>query len=369
MATLPAPHAGRHRLLPSEREAFARAAGSGALPPGWVGVDAAASDLWCGPGLCVARRGASGFELIEGEAARRLLIEHGFRASADERRRADAAAAPGTPIPEAIRALARAFPEHRPIEVRPTGALFVRVPGAVLGCDGRLGTLDWILWYEGEEAIDTIFQFGMDRDGRTHESEPPSPPAAAQPSTDARPQSTAALRIPLAWSERQRLLRGLALAAACAGFSPVLALPLLLLDAVAWLIGIAALWALAIPLGGYWLRRAEERARRPCLELDGYLLRVPLRSLTRSVDLRQARIERSWQAPIPAAPKHGGTRPPEARLRLTSDGADILFVGVGLPQLPGFPLRSAPVGASTHILELLPGDFSALCAAIESGRR
>ena len=354
--------AGRHRLLPLEREAFDSDAELGVLPGAWAGFGDPGQGLWCGPGLCVARRRDAGFELIEGVAARTLLVEHAFRASAEERRRADAAAAPGTPIPETIRALARAVPEHRPIEVRPTGALFVRVPGAVLGCDGRLGTLDWILWYEGEEAIDTIFQFGLDRDGSAPASEPPFPPAAPEAPTESRSPSTAALRIPLAWSDHQRLLHGLALAAGCALLSPILALPLLLIDAVAWLIGTAALWALAIPLGGYWLRRAEVRARRPCIELDGNVLRVPLAGTFRSVDLRDARIERSWQPQRVAAPKHSGTRPPEARLRLRAGDVDLLFVAAGLPQLPGFEQRRADADVPAHSMDLLPPDFRRLNA-------
>lgn len=132
----------RHRLLPAEREAFDSAQSQGVLPAGWTPLQGEASTLWVGPGLTVAR-GSEGmpFTLVEGAEARQLLIAHAFRATPDQRRRLADAAAPGTPMAEAVGAIAAAFPGFRPVDVSATGALFACVPHALPACDGKYGEL------------------------------------------------------------------------------------------------------------------------------------------------------------------------------------------------------------------------------------
>jgi hypothetical protein len=157
------PDAERHHLLPAERAAFELACDAGSPPLGWLGLGSGEPDLWLGPGLTVARRIGSELQLVEGPAARALLVRHAFRATRDQRLQAHNLMPPGTPMPEAISALAAAFPQFAPVDASATGALFMSPPQAVLACDGKHGELDAAFWYEGERAIDLVFQFGRSR--------------------------------------------------------------------------------------------------------------------------------------------------------------------------------------------------------------
>lgn len=158
----PADH--RHRLLRDESAAFEAADGDPArLGPAWIRFGPAALGLWLGPGLVVARSTPdSHLELLEGDAARELLLTHAFRRDAELCRRADCCA-PGTPIVDVTAALAAAFPDWTCCASGPQGAMFVKLPHAILSCDGKYGELDWIIWHEGARAIDLVFQYGLSR--------------------------------------------------------------------------------------------------------------------------------------------------------------------------------------------------------------
>lgn len=154
----------RHHLLPAEREAFAKAAECGQIPSGWLPLAGTDPALWVGPGLTLARKASDGgVELIEGPPARALLITHAFRASPEQRRRLGRIGPPGIPMPEAVAAIATAFPDYHPVDVAVTGALFIRVPQALIACDGKYGELDYAFFHEGERAIDLVFQYGWSR--------------------------------------------------------------------------------------------------------------------------------------------------------------------------------------------------------------
>lgn len=158
------PASERHQLLPDEREAFAKAAECGQIPCGWLPLAGTDPALWVGHGLTLARKSVSGgIELIEGQDARVLLIAHAFRASPEQRRRLGGIGPPGISISEAIAAIVAEFPDYRPVDVAATGALFIRVPEALLACDGKYGQLDYAFFYEGERAIDIVFQYGLSR--------------------------------------------------------------------------------------------------------------------------------------------------------------------------------------------------------------
>lgn len=154
----------RHRLLPGERAAFAGAVDDPArLGPAWTRCGPSGLGLWLGPGLVVARPAPEGrLELLEGDAARALLLTHAFRRDAELSRRADCCA-PGTPIVDVTAALAAAFPDWTCCASGPQGATFVKLPHAILSCDGKYGELDWIIWHEGARAIDLVFQYGLSR--------------------------------------------------------------------------------------------------------------------------------------------------------------------------------------------------------------
>lgn len=381
------PAAERHHLLPAERESFERARQGGAPPSGWVPLASSEAKLWVGPGLTVARRSDGTLELIEGEAARALLVQHAFRVTHEQRMEAHNLLPPGTPIPEAIAALAAAWPQFDRVDASATGALFMCPPQAVLACDGKHGELDAAFWYEGERAIDLVFQYGRSRSlpassggagsdnsarseaanspgqsagtQRRTSTEAPSPQAPA-PSASPAAGEAQHLRIPLALDEGRRLRAGLALVAVGALAGPVLSLPLLAVGALAWLIGSAVLWALAIPMGQACLRRFETHAERPCLELQGHWLRVPKDGAMQEIDLRQVARERSWHGPIHAPPRNGGTRPSEARLHLRGPGVELLFVARHLAREPGFPESPSKPPTASRVLELLPADFRRL---------
>jgi len=122
------PAAERHHLLPAEREAFERARRGGLPPRRWIALEGSLPPLWVGPGLTVARQSCGLLDLIEGEEARALLVQHAFRVTREQRMQAHNLLPPGTPIPEAIAALAAAFPQFAPVDVSATGALFMCPP-------------------------------------------------------------------------------------------------------------------------------------------------------------------------------------------------------------------------------------------------
>lgn len=387
----------RHCLLPAEREAFDSAQSQGALPKGWTQLQGEASMLWVGPGLTVARASERvPFTLIEGAEARQLLIAHAFRATPDERRRLSAAAAPGTPMAEAVRAIAEAFPGFRPVNVSATGALFVCVPHALLACDGKYAELDWAFCYEGERAIDLVFQYGLSRapaDSAAQADGPKAGPAviaitadaaaqsaskvstapAAAPAAAIEPQGAASAapiqRFSLAWTSGQRLRGGLLIALAALLAAPPLAAPLLLVDAVAWMIGTLALWALAIPLGRWLLQRDEARTARPSIELTSRSLRVPLRGEIIEIDRQGLAVHRSWQRSQYRQPEHGGIRPSEARMHLRGGNIDLLLVGCSVDGVPGFPETQSTAPSSAEVLELPPAEFRRLARALASTTR
>lgn len=384
----------RHRLLPAERAAFDGAQSQGVLPTGWTQLQGDASMLWVGPGLTVARASEGlPFTLIEGAEARQLLIAHAFQAMSEERRRLSAAAAPGTPMAEALRAIAAAFPGFRPVDVSATGALFVSVPHALLACDGKYGELDWAFCYEGERAIDLVFQYGLSRapadsaaqankaktdaavSAVSDDAASPSAPRASTTSTAAPAAAieppggaTAAAiqRFSLAWTSGQRLRGGLLIALAALLAAPPLAAPLLLVDAVAWMIGTLALWSVAIPLGRWLLHRAEARAARPSIELTHRTLRVPLRSQVVELDRESLGIHRSWQRSQYRQPEHGGIRASEARMHLRGGSIDLLLVGCSVDGVPGFPETQSTAPSSAEVLELPPAEFRRLARALAS---
>lgn len=158
------PAAERHRLLPQERAVFEAAKSDGArLVPAWIAFGPADQSLLLGPGLTVAGSTQNaGLALFEGDAARDLLLAHAFRRDPDLCRRADCCA-PGTPIAEVTAALAAAFPDWICCAWSPQGAMFVKLPHAILSCDGKYGELDGIGWHEGARAIDLVFQYGLSR--------------------------------------------------------------------------------------------------------------------------------------------------------------------------------------------------------------
>lgn len=384
----------RHRLLSAEREAFDGAQPHGVLPTGWTQLQGEAPTLWVGPGLTVARASQGRpFTLIEGAEARQLLIAHAFRATPEQRRRLADAAAPGTPMAEAVRAIAAAFPGFRPVNVSVTGALFVCVPHPLLACDGKYGELEWQFFHEGERAIDIVFQYGLSRTPAALAAQADSAKAgavvsavrqdaAAQPASIASATSaaepTAAIalpgvasvapvqRFPLAWTSGQRLRGGLLIALAALLAAPPLAAPLLLFGAVAWMIGTLALWTAAIPLGRWLLHRAEARSARPCIELTPRALRIPLRGQAIELDRQSLAVHRSWQRSRYQQPEYGGIRPSEARMHLRGGDIDLLLVGRSVDGLPGFPETPGTAPSSAEVLELPPVAFRRLARALAS---
>lgn len=384
----------RHRLLPAEREAFHSARSQGVLPPGWTPLQGESPRLWVGPGLTVARAPEGGpFTLIEGAEARQLLIAHAFRATPDQRRRLADTAAPGTPMAEAVHAIAEAFPGFRPVDVSATGALFACVPHPMLACDGKYGGLEWQFFYEGERAIDLVFQYGLSRTpaglaaqadtGKTvaaasavsqHAAEQPasraSATSAAAPVAASGPSEPAAAapvqRFPLAWTSAQRLRGGLLIALAALLAAPPLAAPLLLVNAVAWMIGMLVLWTAAIPLGRWLLHRTEARSARPCIELTPRALRIPLRGQVIELDRQTLTLHRSWQRSQYQQPEYGGIRPSEARMHLRGADIDLLLVGRSVVGLRGFPETPSTAPPSAEVLELLPVAFRRLAQALAS---
>ena len=384
----------RHRLLPAEREAFDSAQSQGVLPAGWTPLQGEASTLWVGPGLTVAR-GSEGmpFTLVEGAEARQLLIAHAFRATPDQRRRLADAAAPGTPMAEAVGAIAAAFPGFRPVDVSATGALFACVPHALPACDGKYGELEWHFFHEGERAIDLVFQYGLSRTpvdvaapadtaktgaaasavskhaavpsvSRTSATSAAAPVAAVAPPE--RASATAVQRFPLAWTSGQRLCGGLLIALAALFAAPPLAAPLLLVGAVAWMIGTLALWTAAIPLGRWLLHRAEARSARPCIELTPRTLGIPLRGKFIELDRQSLAVHRSWQRSRYQQPEYGGIRPSVARMHLRGGDLDLLLVGRSVDGLPGFPETPSMAPPQAEVLELLPVAFRRLAHALAS---
>jgi hypothetical protein len=191
-----------------------------------------------------------------------------------------------------------------------------------------------------------------------------APAAAIEPPGGATTAPTQ--RFSLAWTSGQRLRGGLLIALAALLAAPPLAAPLLLVDAVAWMIGTLALWTVAIPLGRWLLHRAEARAARPSIELTPHTLRVPLRSEVVELDRESLGIHRSWQRSQYRQPEHGGIRASEARMHLRGGSIDLLLVGCSVDGMPGFPETQSTAPSSAEVLELPPAEFRRLARALAS---
>ena len=399
------PYDQRHVLLDVERQDWEAAMTEGPPPAGWRPLGD--SGLWWGPGLTVAERTHTGWALHEGDAARSRLLTHAFRAPEPQRSHVADVGPPGIPMDDAVRAMALALPGWAIVEASSTGALFARLPDALAFCDGKHGQLEFAGWWEGERAMDIAFQYGLTRSrsaAGTHAApaadatagatgvvatrgaangaakgtsagitDGTATPAAAPPAgaPNSNPVSSSSVggafppvRVALAFTEGQRLVRALGLGAVVVFVGPVLAAPLLLAGAIGWMIGTLAIWTAAIPLLRGWLSRAEARAPRPLLEVDGPTLRVPAERGGYRVDLTAARVQRAWFRPVYGRMEAGGTRPAFARWQLTSDDVELILAASDLPRPNGFP-EGGPLPDSRAVyLEVPPSEFGRLSEAL-----
>lgn len=375
----------RHVLLDAERESFERAVARNSVPAAWIPLPDSAGIAWIGPGLTAARLDdAQRIELLERDDARRFLLVRAFAPPDGDRARADAhAGAPGTPIPRVIESLRFAYPEWFLVDNSPTGALFFKLPHAVLACDGKYGKLDYVFWHTGEVAMELIFQYGLSRTPVLFAR--PNPPHTASRSERsertersetaeganadvavATPGETRLRHFPIAWTDGQRLRAGILMIVLGLLASPVLAAPLLLAGPIAWFIGILCLWVVTIPLGRAQLRKLERKSRRPLISFDGTCLRVPVAEKVITMSLPETRLEHTWQKSVYASAQNGGIRPAVARLRLVGPDQELLLIAIELPQLPGFELATrCQEIEQTTIVELLPQDFVELVRTLD----
>jgi hypothetical protein len=278
----------------------------------------------------------------------------------------DAALAPvcaaiplGTPFDTAIRAHARAHARALPgfACVRPADdtALFLRPPEAVLQLGaGRQVELEFARWITGAEALALL-----------HDHRAAWGPGAGADVLTVHP----------APPDGTTLRRALALGAAGLTAAPVLAAPVLLVGAVPWLIGTAALWSAAVALGPRLLRVWAERRPQPAIRLDPWRLSLPARLGPAVTDRAALWAMLSWRMGSGTANTGVSGRAPTVRmspmtfLHLTGPDLDLTLARIGAPAQSA-RLAQAPADLPTGAFVLLPpAGFDTLAARLAPPRR
>jgi len=270
-----------HILPEAERTALRAGRGAQPLPvEAWTPFGPTDLALWVGPNLAVATRDRRGeWRVVARGEARALLLEHAFRVPASlERAIRDAVKTVplGTPIGQAVGAFRRVLSGFVVKDLPDSSTtLFVRAPEAVFSvAAGRYRDLEHAGWVRGAEALDLV---------RRH--------AGAKP--DAGRSDT--LIVPVGPTEGRRFLQVLVLAAVVFFAAPVLALPLLLVDAVLWMISIALVWTIGIFLAPGALRRWNSRRPRGMVRVDPWRIWLPNGLGPACVDRGEVGASMSWR--------------------------------------------------------------------------
>lgn len=216
--------------------------------------------LWAGPNLAVAlRHPRKGWRLHSVTEARALLLDHAFRVPAGAElavSRTVQIVPLGTPIAEARAAFHRALPQYRVIDLPDSSTvLFLRYPEAILQLTaGKYGELEFVQWVKGERALATLIKHGE----RTRCQRPKD-----------------VLIVPIAPAQGKTLSRVglLAIAILLAGL--VLAAPLLLVDAVLWLVGMGLVWTIGIAMAPGLLERWNASCPSRQVRIDPWRMWLP----------------------------------------------------------------------------------------------
>lgn len=327
-------------------------------PAGWYPLGSPEMGLWLGPGLAVAQRSPRGrWRIAERAEAHSLIQTHACAASPEASAALDRLATElplGTPIAEAVATVRRALPGWAVIAQPDRSAtLFIRPGDAVLCVKaGKYGELDGMWWLTGDDALATYMAYA-DR-----------LPLA---------RSDDYLVIALQPDERRMRRAALALGGVTLVAGPLVAAPLLLVDAVLALIGVAVFWTVVIALAPALLRRWAEHATRDVIRLDPAGLWLPA-ALGPAVTARAAlTFSLTRRAQFGVATTSIAGRAPSARnpamtyLTLNAPGLDLTLGCAGEPPLDrAVPL--APKGwQATRFAEVSRSDFRRLVDAL-SGR-
>ena len=308
-----------HSLNAWDQEAFLAAEGRAeALPACWRPFGPPALGAWLGPNGAVAKADKRGkLALCHAGEARALLIDHAFR-STTALWHAAQRIAPETPLTTLRTMVRENFPGYVPVEDNPGTTLhLVRMGEPVIRFSGKYDTAEWAEIIEGEQALDYVLA---------------NAPKAAW--TTPQDELTVTLDAP----EGKQLLRAILYALAVLLVSPIVAAPILLLDAILWLIAVGFVWIIAIMAAQPVLKRWEESRARPQLRIDPWRVWLPGALGGHVLDRSQIDVWMDWSKPFGTytsgqAGKMGASvrNPARTYLHLKSQGLHLQLSHTGEP--------------------------------------
>ena len=340
-----------HQARPSDAEAIAGLARRHVAPGrDWHPFGPVDLELWAGPNLAVAsRHPRKGWRVHPAAEARALLLEHAFAVPAGADRAVGHVARQvplGTPIAKAVAAFRAALPAYRVVDLPELSTtLLVRYPEAVLKLEaGKLRDLEFVQWLRGEAALSMLL----------------SVDAAGSP----RPDDS--LVVPLDPTDGQVLVRVGLLALACLLAGPVLASPLLMLDAVAWMVGIGLVWTAGIFLAPKLLRAWHGRSPSRSLRIDPYRIWLPSGLGPSAVDRDNLTVGLFWRRAFGATSTQ--RNPDQTVMHLTAPDLRIALVCEGRPPA-NLALPAPPAdGEARDAARMSRGDFWRVVKALSRER-
>ena len=342
------PHEDRRAILTLPRNAIIASSR-------WHPFGAIDLGLWVGPNLAVARQSARGrWHVTSPDEAHALLLEHALHvpAALDDAIHEAAAAAPlGTPIDDATATYRAALPGFTVVSVPSTSTtLFLRPDAPVFRLTaGKYRDLEDGRWVRGDEGLALM---------------------AAHPQLLQATTSLDTLIVSLEPTERRVLARSVVLAVVGLIGGPLIAAPLLLIDAMLWLIGAATVWVLAVAAGPALLTRWSGVVRRRTLRLDPWRLWLPRELGPAVVERSSLVVQLTRRAAFGAATTGFNGRAPSVRnsamtyLSIRSDEVDVTIGCEGPPPAEHDIPLVAPGWNASAFAQVAPADFRRLVAVL-----
>lgn len=335
-------------------EALAR----GALPSSaWTPFGPPDLRLWLGPRLSIALRSTRGrWRVAPPAEARELLRTHGFGVPTGLQNALSRAlddAPLGTPIDDAVARVARELSGFTVVDQpeRSTTLLMRAGEPIVALVAGKYRELEFAGWVRGDEALDL-----------------------QSAHVDALPRTAPAdtLLVAVEPSESRTALRAVLLALGGLVAGPLVAAPLLLIDAVLWVIGIGLVWAVSIALGPRLLRRRARTTAEPMLRVDPWRVWLPAELGPSPVDRSVVTATLRQRAAFGTATTGFAYRAPSVRnlamtyLTITGPGLDLTIGCEGAPPEERAVPLVAPGWSAARFAQVSPRALRLVATAVNA---